>query len=152
MGESKRKKKSGAAAPGLSGPASSAEPGSGAEGAAAAVAGGPAAAAAPGSAGDASPSATAHAAAASGAQPGAGPAEDGPPAPPPLSTAALPLLSLEAQWLGAFLECCFADKRLVSLCHELKIITPGYRIEALPPEQVARVLADEYLAAEDVRA
>ena len=73
------------------------------------------------------------------------------PEPIPLSTAPLPLTALDGHWLGAFLELCFPDKRLVTLCRELKIITPGYRLEALPPEQVARVLADEYLAAEDVR-
>jgi hypothetical protein len=153
MGESKRKKKSGGSAPeqapasgapmdveaaaaggALAGPETVAAGGAGASPAAAPAGEG---AAAQASAGD--------------GLPGAGTSE-GPPALPPLSTAALPLLSLEGQWLGAFLECCFADKRLVSLCHELKIITPGYRIEALPPEQVARVLADEYLAAEDVRA
>jgi len=71
---------------------------------------------------------------------------------PPLSGAPLPLFALEADWLGGFLELCFADQRLVGLCRELKITTPGYRLEALPPEQVARVLADEYRAAEDVRA
>ncbi len=70
----------------------------------------------------------------------------------PLSAAPLPLLRLEADWLGGFFELCFADKRLLELCRELKIITPGFRLESLPPEQVARVLADEYLAAEDVRA
>ncbi len=160
MGESKRKKKSGGSAVEQSGPAASAQAGSGAVSAEPAAGAGSAAAAGarfheadggPASAGDGPPAATASESAASAA-PGAGLEGGGPPAPPPLSTAALPLLSLEARWLGAFLECCFADKRLVSLCHELKIITPGYRIEALPPEQVARVLADEYLAAEDVRA
>ena len=39
----------------------------------------------------------------------------------------------------------------MALCHELQLHTPGYRLEALPPDQVARVLADEYLAAKDVR-
>ena len=72
-------------------------------------------------------------------------------APPPLSSAPLPLLGLAAGDLGAFFELCFPDKRLVALCHELKLHTPGYRLEALPPDQVARVLADEYLAAKDVR-
>ena len=71
---------------------------------------------------------------------------------PPLSSAPLPLMELEASWLGGFLELCFADRRLIALCRELKIHPPGYRLEALPPEQVARMLADEYLAAEDVRA
>jgi len=72
-------------------------------------------------------------------------------APPPISSARLPLLDLPPGELGAFFELCFPDKRLVALCHELKLHTPGYRLEALPPDQVARVLADEYLAAKDVR-
>ena len=66
-----------------------------------------------------------------------------PQAPPPISSAALPLLDLSPGDLGAFFELCFPDKRLVSLCHELQLHTPGYRLEALPPDQVARVLADE---------
>jgi len=70
---------------------------------------------------------------------------------PPISPAPLPLLDLPAADLGAFFELCFPDKRLVELCHELKLHTPGYRLEALPPDQVARVLADEYVAAKDVR-
>src|SRR5712692_1112953 len=73
------------------------------------------------------------------------------PEPPPLSSARLPLLDLSSGDLGAFFELCFPDKRLLGLCHELKLHTPGYRLEALPPDQVARVLADEYLAAKDVR-
>ena len=73
------------------------------------------------------------------------------PEPVPLSSAPLPLIDLAAKDLGAFFELCFPDKRLVALCHELKLHTPGYRLEALPPDQVARVLADEYLAAKDVR-
>src|SRR6266851_1296398 len=72
-------------------------------------------------------------------------------APPPISSARLPLLDLSPGDLGAFFELCFPDKRLLELCHELKLHTPGYRLEALPPDQVARVLADEYLAAKDVR-
>ncbi|TMB03693.1 MAG: hypothetical protein E6J64_14330, partial [Deltaproteobacteria bacterium] len=71
--------------------------------------------------------------------------------PPPISSAPLPLLDLSAGDLGAFFELCFPDKRLIELCRELKLHTPGYRLEALPPDQVARVLADEYLAAKDVR-
>jgi hypothetical protein len=67
------------------------------------------------------------------------------------STAPLPLADLSADFLGGFFELCFPDKRLLQLCRELGITTPGYRLEALPPEQVARVLADEYLAAQDVR-
>jgi Txe/YoeB family toxin of Txe-Axe toxin-antitoxin module len=73
------------------------------------------------------------------------------PEPPPISAAPLPLADLAAADLGGFFELCFPDKRLVELCHELKLHTPGYRLEALPPDQVARVLADEYLAAKDVR-
>lgn len=71
---------------------------------------------------------------------------------PEPSTAPLPLLALPAQFLGAFFELCFPDKRLLELCRELKITTPGYRLETTPPDMVARVLADEYLASEDVRA
>ncbi len=74
-----------------------------------------------------------------------------PPPPEPPSTAPLPLGDLGADYLGVFFELCFPDKRLVNVCRELKLTTPGYRLEALPPDQVARVLADEYLAAEDVR-
>src|SRR5207248_10303151 len=70
---------------------------------------------------------------------------------PPISSAPLSLVDLPAADLGAFFELCFPDKRLIELCRELKLHTPGYRLEALPPDQVARVLADEYLAAKDVR-
>src|SRR5712691_677345 len=58
-------------------------------------------------------------------------------APPPISSARLPLLDLSSGDLGAFFELCFPDKRLLALCHELKLHTPGYRLEALPPDQVA---------------
>src|SRR5438445_13447990 len=71
--------------------------------------------------------------------------------PPPISSAPLPLLDLSAGDLGAFFELCFPDKRLIELCGELKLHTPGYRLEALPPDQVARVLGDEYLVDKDVR-
>src|SRR6266849_3841361 len=63
---------------------------------------------------------------------------DSPPSPPPISSARLPLLDLSPGDLGAFFELCFPDKRLVALCHELQLHTPGYRLEALPPDQVAR--------------
>lgn len=80
-------------------------------------------------------------------------AEDAPPPPPPrISDAPLPFLELKPQFLGAFLELCFPDKRLLELCHELKLTTPGYRLESLPPDQVARVLADEVRAAKDAQA
>src|SRR5437764_2470334 len=79
------------------------------------------------------------------------PAVEGAAAPPALSTATLPLETLSAADLGAFFELTFPDKRLLGLCHELGLHTPGYRLEALPPDQVARVLADEYLSAKDVR-
>jgi hypothetical protein len=78
------------------------------------------------------------------------PAAEGP-TPPAPSTAPLPLTDLPAADLGAFFELSFPDKRLVELCHEVGLHTPGYRLEALPPDQVARVLADEYLEAKDVR-
>src|SRR5947209_2215570 len=59
----------------------------------------------------------------------------------PLSSAPLDLKALPADFLGAFFELAFPDKRLLELCRELQITTPGYRLEALPPDQVARVLA-----------
>jgi len=80
------------------------------------------------------------------------PEEAPPPAPEPVSTAALPLTALAPNFLGAFFELCFPDRRLVDLCNELRLTTPGYRLESLPPDEVGRVLADEYLEAEDVRA
>ena len=86
---------------------------------------------------------------ATGALPDAGGDDEAEPAP---STAALALIDLPAEFLGGFFELCFPDKRLIELCRELRITTPGYRLEALPPDQVARVLADEFHAAEDVRA
>ena len=70
---------------------------------------------------------------------------------PPISSSPLSLVDLPAADLGAFFELCFPDKRLIELCHELKLHTPGYRLEALPPDQVARVLADEYQEAKDAR-
>ncbi len=70
----------------------------------------------------------------------------------PISDAPLPLLELEARALGELLELCFADKRLLALCGELKLYSPGYRLEAMPPDQVARMLADEVRAAKDARA
>jgi Txe/YoeB family toxin of Txe-Axe toxin-antitoxin module len=97
------------------------------------------------------PAAAANVASTPAADPAAGAASPTEPALPPISAAALPLLELSAADLGAFFELCFPDKRLVELCHELKLHTPGYRLEALPPDQVARVLADEYVAAKDVR-
>src|SRR5205085_12277964 len=69
----------------------------------------------------------------------------------PISSAPISLVDLPAADLGAFFELCFPDKRLIALCQELKLHTPGYRLEALPPDQVARVLADEYLEAKDAR-
>ena len=66
-----------------------------------------------------------------------------PPGPPAeqatISSAPLPLKDLSADFLGAFFELAFPDKRLLELCRELKITTPGYRLETLPPDQVARV-------------
>src|SRR5947207_3910112 len=67
----------------------------------------------------------------------------------PLSTAPLPLDRLDARGLGEFFELCFTDKRLIELCEELRLYSPGYRLEAMPPNQVARLLADEARAAED---
>lgn len=70
----------------------------------------------------------------------------------PLSTAPLPLLALEPSLLGEFFELCFADRRLLDLCGELKLYSPGYRIESMPVNQVARMLADEVHAAKDAQA
>jgi hypothetical protein len=70
----------------------------------------------------------------------------------PISEAPLPLLQLDARALGELLELCFADKRLLELCGELKLYSPGYRLEAMPPDQVARMLADEVRAAKDAQA
>ena len=67
----------------------------------------------------------------------------------PISSAPLPLELLDARALGEFLELCFADRRLVQLCGELRLYSPGYRLEAMPPNQVARLLADEARAAKD---
>ena len=69
-------------------------------------------------------------------------AKEAAPAPPPpekeelesihISDAPLPLLELEPQVLGELLELCFPDKRLLELCAELRLYSPGYRIEAMP--------------------
>ena len=69
----------------------------------------------------------------------------------PLSTAALPLFALPPDLLGEFLELVFPDKRLLELCAELKLYSPGYRLDQLPPNQVARMLADEARAARDAQ-
>jgi mRNA-degrading endonuclease RelE of RelBE toxin-antitoxin system len=82
-------------------------------------------------------------------------AEEAPPPEPspeqeiPLSGAPLPLQQLDARALGEFLELCFADRRLLELCGELRLYSPGYRLESMPPNQVARLLADEARAAKD---
>jgi len=64
----------------------------------------------------------------------------------------LPLLSLDARALGEFLELAFSDKKLLELCGELRLYSPGYRLESMPPNQVARMLADEARAAKDASA
>lgn len=69
----------------------------------------------------------------------------------PISDAPLPLLQLDARALGEFLELCFPDKRLLELCGELRLYSPGYRLEAMPLNQVARMLADEARAAKDAQ-
>jgi hypothetical protein len=80
----------------------------------------------------------------------AAPASAAEPAPEiPISTARLPLELLEPELLGEFFELCFADRRLLALCGELKLYSPGYRMEQMPPNQVARMLADEARAAKD---
>jgi hypothetical protein len=71
------------------------------------------------------------------------------PAEIPLSTAPLPLSQLDARALGEFFELSFSDRRLLELCEELKLYSPGYRLEQMPPNQVARMLADEMRAAKD---
>lgn len=70
----------------------------------------------------------------------------------PLSNAPLPLLQLDARALGELLELCFSDRRLLELCGELRLYSPGYRLEAMPPDQVARMLADEVRGAKDAQA
>jgi hypothetical protein len=75
-----------------------------------------------------------------------------PPDPPPeipLSNAPLPIGRLDARALGELIELCFSDRRLLELCSELRLYSPGYRLEAMPPNQVARMLADEALVAKD---
>jgi hypothetical protein len=67
----------------------------------------------------------------------------------PISSAPLPLDQLDARAMGELLELCFADRRLLELCGELRLYSPGYRLEAMPPNQVARLLADEARAAKD---
>jgi hypothetical protein len=67
----------------------------------------------------------------------------------PISAAPLPLSQLDARALGEFLELCFADRRLLELCGELRLYSPGYRLESMPPNQVARLLADEARSAKD---
>ena len=70
----------------------------------------------------------------------------------PISAAPLPLLQLDARALGELLELSFSDKQLLELCGELRLYSPGYRIEAMPLDQVARMLADEVRAAKDAQA
>jgi len=60
-------------------------------------------------------------------------------------------LQLEARALGELLELCFADKKLLELCGELRLYSPGYRLESMPMDQVARMLADEAKAAKDAQ-
>jgi hypothetical protein len=70
----------------------------------------------------------------------------------PLSTAPLPLLELDARGLAEFLELTFSDRRLLELCGELRLYAPGYRLESMPPNQVAQMLADEARNAKDAGA
>src|SRR6267143_3978527 len=67
----------------------------------------------------------------------------------PISAAPLPLQQLDARALGEFLELCFADRRLLELSGELRLYSPGYRLESMPLNQVARLLADEARGAKD---
>src|SRR3954466_15380263 len=83
-------------------------------------------------------------------EPGPVPAQPTPqPEEIPLSEAPLPLLQLEPRTLGELLELCFGDRRLIELCEELRLYSPGYRLDKMPPNQVARLLADEARAAKD---
>jgi hypothetical protein len=70
----------------------------------------------------------------------------------PLSTAPLPLLQLDARALAEFLELTFSDRRLLELCAELRLYSPGYRMDAMPPDQVAQMLAAEARNAKDAAA
>src|SRR5438046_365053 len=79
-----------------------------------------------------------------------GPAE-GAAGPPALSAAPLPLDGLPAPDLGAFFELTFPDKRLLALCHDLGLHTPGSRLEALPPGRAARVAARGEIAQREQR-
>jgi len=81
--------------------------------------------------------------------PAAAPSETPPEQEIPISGAPLPLSQLDARALGEFLELCFADRRLLELCGELRLYSPGYRLESMPPNQVARLLADEARSAKD---
>ncbi len=38
--------------------------------------------------------------------------------------------------------------RELELCDELKLYSPGYRLTAMPPDQIARMLADEVCSTE----
>src|SRR4029077_13710481 len=67
----------------------------------------------------------------------------------PISPPPLPLSQLDARALGEFLELCFADRRLLQLCGELRLYSPGYRLEAIPTHQEALLLADEARSAKD---
>ena len=79
------------------------------------------------------------------------PAPAAPEAEIPLSFAPLSLLELPAQLLGEFFELTFPDKKLLDLCAALKLYSPGYRVDQMPPNQVARMLADEARAARDAQ-
>src|SRR5256712_13976917 len=68
----------------------------------------------------------------------------------PISSAPLPLERLDARALGEFLELCFADRRLLELCGELRLYSPGYQLGLKPANQAARLLADKARAANDV--
>ncbi|HEY2031572.1 MAG TPA: hypothetical protein VGH20_20410 [Myxococcales bacterium] len=70
----------------------------------------------------------------------------------PLSAAPLALLSLDSGAFGEFLELAFSDGKLLALCGELRLYSPGYRLESMPPDQVARMLAEEARSAKDALA
>ncbi len=79
------------------------------------------------------------------------PDESPPPDEAPAPLTPFPLELFSAEQLGHFLELAFDDPGLVRLARELQVYSPGYRLEAMPPQDVAQLLADEALTSKDVR-
>jgi hypothetical protein len=63
----------------------------------------------------------------------------------------LPLDRLDADRLAHFIELALDDRALLKLCQSLRISAPGYRLDRLAAADLAGLLADEYLAAREVR-